>query len=141
MRNCTKPKPDGWPLVYECFGAPYLGAAHGHVGVLAMLALCAPLLAPADREAAAATLARLLDARFAGGNLPIVLGDDARALAVAAALQDAGYYVRAVRPPTVPEGTSRLRICLSAAHEDAQIDGLLAALKQALGALPAPACA
>lgn len=72
---------------------------------------------------------------------PIVLGDDARALAVAAALQDAGYYVRAVRPPTVPEGTSRLRICLSAAHEDAQIDGLLAALKQALGALPAPACA
>ncbi len=67
---------------------------------------------------------------------PIVLGDDARALAAAAMLHDAGYYVRAVRPPTVPEGTSRLRICLSAAHEAEQIDGLVGALAQALARLP-----
>ncbi|MGE3772251.1 MAG: 8-amino-7-oxononanoate synthase [Gammaproteobacteria bacterium] len=68
---------------------------------------------------------------------PVVLGDDARALAAAAALDAAGYYVRAVRPPTVPEGTSRLRICLSATHEPAQIDGLVGALAQALDRLPA----
>lgn len=67
---------------------------------------------------------------------PVLLGDDARALAAAAALNDAGYYVRAVRPPTVPEGTSRLRICLSAAHETAQIDGLVGALQAVLSALP-----
>jgi len=63
---------------------------------------------------------------------PIVLGDDASTLAAAQALRDSGYYVRAIRPPTVPEGTSRLRICLSAAHTEAQIDGLIRALKQAL---------
>lgn len=68
---------------------------------------------------------------------PIVLGDDARALAASAALETAGYYVRAVRPPTVPEGTSRLRICLSAAHEPAQIDGLVDALAHTLDSLPA----
>ncbi|HMM74541.1 MAG TPA: 8-amino-7-oxononanoate synthase [Gammaproteobacteria bacterium] len=68
---------------------------------------------------------------------PIVLGDDARALAAAAALEAAGYYVRAVRPPTVPEGSSRLRVCLSAAHEPAQIDGLVGALVEALARLPA----
>ncbi len=64
---------------------------------------------------------------------PILLGDDARALDAAAALNAAGYYVRAIRPPTVPEGTSRLRICLSAAHSNAQIDGLVAALVKVLG--------
>lgn len=63
---------------------------------------------------------------------PVLLGDDARALAAAAALHDAGYYVRAIRPPTVPEGTSRLRVCLSAAHSDEQIDGLVAALRRSL---------
>jgi 8-amino-7-oxononanoate synthase len=63
---------------------------------------------------------------------PVLLGDDARALAAAAALHEAGYYVRAIRPPTVPEGTSRLRVCLSAAHSAEQIDGLVAALRRAL---------
>ncbi len=65
---------------------------------------------------------------------PVVLGDDARTLAAAQSLRDDGYYVRAIRPPTVPEGTSRLRICLSAAHTEAQIDGLVGALRHALRA-------
>lgn len=68
---------------------------------------------------------------------PIVLGDDARALAAAAHLAAAGFYVRAVRPPTVPEGTSRLRICLSAAHATDHIEGLVAALARALHEVPA----
>jgi 8-amino-7-oxononanoate synthase len=55
-------------------------------------------------------------------------------LAAAQSLRERGYYVRAIRPPTVPEGTSRLRICLSAAHTEAQIDGLVGALQQTLGA-------
>jgi len=65
---------------------------------------------------------------------PVVLGDDALALDAAQSLRERGYYVRAIRPPTVPEGTSRLRICLSAAHTEAQIDGLVDALQQTLGA-------
>ena len=59
---------------------------------------------------------------------PIILGTDDAALAAAAALRKRGLYVRAVRPPTVPEGTARLRICLSGAHAPADIEQLVAAL-------------
>lgn len=68
---------------------------------------------------------------------PIMLGADEKALHAASLLRTAGFYVRAIRPPTVPEGTARLRICLSAAHEDSQIEALVAALAQVLRALNA----
>jgi 8-amino-7-oxononanoate synthase len=60
--------------------------------------------------------------------VPVVLGDEERALAAAAALLDQGLLVPAIRPPTVAPGTSRLRITLSAAHRDEDVDRLLAAL-------------
>lgn len=79
-------------------------------------------------------------ARVASPILPVVLGAEARALAAAAALRDRGFYVRAIRPPTVPRGTSRLRLALTAAHTEAQVDGFLAALAEVLPGLPpAPA--
>ncbi len=59
---------------------------------------------------------------------PLVLGDERRVLAVSAALLHRGFWVAAIRPPTVPPGTARLRITLSAAHEPAQVDALLDAL-------------
>ncbi len=62
---------------------------------------------------------------------PILVGDDAQALALSAALREQGYWVSAIRPPTVPEGSARLRVTLSAAHSEAQVDGLLAALARA----------
>lgn len=62
---------------------------------------------------------------------PLRVDDDAIALAMAAALEARGYWVAAIRPPTVPEGSARLRITLSAQHADAEIDGLLAALDAA----------
>lgn len=65
---------------------------------------------------------------------PLLLGEAARAMAVSRALYQRGYWVAAIRPPTVPAGTSRLRITLSAAHSEADIDGLLLALDEALRA-------
>lgn len=62
---------------------------------------------------------------------PVILGTDARALAASQALWEAGYWVSAIRPPTVPEGSARLRITLSARHRIDQIDGLVAALSSA----------
>jgi 8-amino-7-oxononanoate synthase len=69
---------------------------------------------------------------------PLILGDEARALALSRALFERGYWVAAIRPPTVPRGTSRLRLTLSAAHTDEQIDGLLGALAEGLRALARP---
>jgi len=70
---------------------------------------------------------------------PLVLGAAERALSLSRHLYDSGYWVAAIRPPTVPRGTSRLRITLSATHTTAQVDGLLAALAEGLLQLPAAA--
>ncbi len=61
---------------------------------------------------------------------PVVIGSNEEALAVGAALFEAGLWIPVIRPPTVPEGTSRLRISLSAAHTPAQVERLVAALNE-----------
>ena len=53
--------------------------------------------------------------------VPVRLGAPKRALAAAQQLEEAGFMVVAIRPPTVPEGTSRLRVTFSAAHDDADV--------------------
>ncbi|HYL97782.1 MAG TPA: 8-amino-7-oxononanoate synthase [Blastocatellia bacterium] len=53
--------------------------------------------------------------------LPIVIGDNESAVAVAAAIQDAGFDVRAIRPPTVPEGTARLRVSINIKIDDSAL--------------------
>lgn len=63
--------------------------------------------------------------------IPVVLGDEAAALAASDMLAQAGIMVPAIRPPTVPAGSSRLRITVSAAHTDTDLDRLLDALAQA----------
>jgi 8-amino-7-oxononanoate synthase len=75
--------------------------------------------------------------RVVSAIFPVVLGSEARALAAAAALRERGFHVKAIRPPTVPAGTSRLRVALSAGLEPAHVDGFLAALAEALPGLPA----
>jgi 8-amino-7-oxononanoate synthase len=61
----------------------------------------------------------------------LVIGDNRAALDLAAALEARGIWVPAIRPPTVPQGTARLRITLSAAHREEDIDSLLTALREA----------
>jgi len=62
---------------------------------------------------------------------PLIVGANAEAVALSDALAAQGILVPAIRPPTVPEGTARLRISFSAAHEDADVDALVAALHAA----------
>jgi 7-keto-8-aminopelargonate synthetase-like enzyme len=57
--------------------------------------------------------------------IPIVVGDAKTALALADTLLKSGFHVPAIRPPTVPEGTSRLRLSLSAEHRIEDVKRLL----------------
>lgn len=68
---------------------------------------------------------------------PLIVGDNAQALAWQAALQAQGCYVGAIRPPTVPPGTARLRVTFSAAHGPGDVQRLLGALQQASHTLSA----
>ncbi|TBU81116.1 8-amino-7-oxononanoate synthase [Pseudomonas daroniae] len=67
---------------------------------------------------------------------PILIGDSGRAVALSQALREHGILVTAIRPPTVPAGSARLRVTLSAAHDLAQVDRLLEALAQCWAQLP-----
>lgn len=63
---------------------------------------------------------------------PVLIGSADAAMAASERLLARGYFVAAIRPPTVPAETSRLRIALSAAHRDADVEGLVAALADSL---------
>ena len=63
---------------------------------------------------------------------PLVIGSDEKALQLATALRDNGFFVPAIRPPTVPEGTARLRFTISAAHRSEQIMQLTRCLRALL---------
>jgi 8-amino-7-oxononanoate synthase len=120
----------------------------------AAAARCALQISQAEPERRArlnANIARLrtgaadLGIRLGGGSpiatpiQPLILGDERKALALSAHLMARGFWVAAIRPPTVPRGTARLRITLSAAHTEAQVDGLLEALAGGLRELAAAA--
>jgi 8-amino-7-oxononanoate synthase len=88
----------------------------------------------------AALIDRVAEAGFAPPGhpspiIPVVLGSEQAALSASAALLEDGLWVPAIRPPTVPVGTSRLRVTLSAAHSDHDVSRLL----QTLALLPRPA--
>ncbi len=61
--------------------------------------------------------------------VPVVLGDPAAALEASASLERQGFLVTAIRPPTVPAGTARLRITFTAAHREADIARLAEAVR------------
>ncbi|TQD51039.1 8-amino-7-oxononanoate synthase, partial [Marilutibacter aestuarii] len=69
---------------------------------------------------------------------PVMCGTDAHALAMSRALEQAGYWVAAIRPPTVSEGRARLRVTLSALHGPGDVDGLVDALAYARDRVAGP---
>jgi 8-amino-7-oxononanoate synthase len=78
------------------------------------------------RNAMRETPWRLLDSHTA--IQPVIVGGNEAAVELSTALWDRGFWVPAIRPPTVPKGTARLRISLSAAHSTDDVDALVAAL-------------
>jgi 8-amino-7-oxononanoate synthase len=73
-----------------------------------------------------------IPARSATAIQPVIVGEAGRAVALSARLREQGHRVPAIRPPTVPEGTSRLRVSLCATHAPAQVAGLADALADCL---------
>lgn len=80
------------------------------------------------RAGCAAAGLRLLPSRTA--IQPVLIGSDADAVAASLALREAGLWVPAIRPPTVPPGTARLRVSLSAAHTETDVAQLATQLSQ-----------
>jgi 8-amino-7-oxononanoate synthase len=70
--------------------------------------------------------------------IPIILGSEEMALAASRNLQERGLLVVAIRPPTVPRGTSRLRVTLSCEHTDAEVSCLIESLRGMVGSVPSP---
>ncbi|SPA10962.1 7-keto-8-aminopelargonic acid synthetase [Cupriavidus taiwanensis] len=96
----------------------------------AQLARCIALLREGLAQLAAIAGWTLGDSQTAVQ--PLIVGDNGAALALSATLEADGIRVGAIRPPTVPEGTARLRITLSAAHTEADVRRLLDALSAAV---------
>ena len=70
--------------------------------------------------------------------LPVIIGEDAATMTMAAALQAAGFDVRGIRPPTVPAGTARLRVAITLNVGEAEIEGLGQALQDLRPGSPSP---
>lgn len=75
-------------------------------------------------------LVRRVDPTAGSPIVPVILGDEQAALDASAALLERGLLVPAIRPPTVPPGTSRLRLAISAAHTDEMLSSLVSALDE-----------
>ncbi|HEV7439447.1 MAG TPA: aminotransferase class I/II-fold pyridoxal phosphate-dependent enzyme [Methylobacterium sp.] len=93
------------------------------------------LEAEPERAARPLALARRFTARLGlpeaeSAVVPVLVGAAAAALALSAALEARGFLVVAIRPPTVPAGTARLRVAVSAAHTEAQVDALADAVAE-----------
>jgi 8-amino-7-oxononanoate synthase len=120
------------PFIFSTAPSPLMAAAvrealrmladepERRIALMARVAHAAAVLAPFGAEVTGTQI------------MPLILGEEARTMAVAARLQQAGFDVRGIRPPTVPPGTSRLRISLTQNVMPEDIDALAGALAEAL---------
>lgn len=128
----------GRPFIYATAPSPLMAAA-----VRAALCICRD--APERRERLTALVAHAARELAQCGGIepsgtqiqPVIVHDDGRAVRLAEALQRRGFDVRAIRPPTVPEGTARLRIALTLNVTEADVSALVRALGEELAGLAA----
>ncbi|MDD5461185.1 MAG: 8-amino-7-oxononanoate synthase [Methylococcales bacterium] len=109
-----------------------LGAAQ--LGLELISPICADNLNPAGWVSGSVTQQPedLAAANITSAIQPIIIGDSQRVIEISNALLSAGFLVSAIRPPTVPQGSARLRVTFSALHEEQQVDQLLDALDKAM---------
>jgi 8-amino-7-oxononanoate synthase len=133
-------------LVQQARTYIYTTALPPAVAAAARAALAIVREDPAPRAALHANIARFRSAAAAAGLelgasmtpiQPLPTGTNGRTMRIGERLFAAGFWVGAIRPPTVPAGTARLRITLSSAHRADQIDALVEALAGAIAAEPA----
>jgi 8-amino-7-oxononanoate synthase len=132
-------------LVNRCRPFIYSTAPSPLMAVAALEALAILKEEPQRRENLAQLVAhtgresiRRCGVRASGSQiLPVIVGDDGRAMWLAAALRARGFDVRGIRPPTVPAGTARLRISVTLNVDEQAITDLFAALAEELGAVSA----
>lgn len=122
----------GWGFIFSTAPSPLMASA-----VREALRIVADEPARRERlwvrvEAAERALSRCGVAATGSQILPVVLGDEERTMRVAAAVRAAGFDVRGIRPPTVPAGSSRLRISVTLNASLAEVEGLGDALAEAL---------
>jgi 8-amino-7-oxononanoate synthase len=122
-------------LVNTCRGFIFSTALPAPVAAASLAALRIARAEPWRRERAlglAATLRTVLGLPSAASAIvPVLVGPDAAAVGLASRLQERGFDVRAVRPPTVPEGQARLRITTGAHLQESDVLALAAALMEA----------
>jgi 8-amino-7-oxononanoate synthase len=119
------------PFVFSTALSPVVAAA-------ARAAITVSLAEPARREAALAASDRVrqgmrdlgLDVRGYGHIVPWVVGPSDRAARIAGALRERGIHVHPIRPPSVPAGSARLRLTLTARHVTSDTDRLLGAIRE-----------
>jgi 8-amino-7-oxononanoate synthase len=141
---------------YVCASAPVIALLQGRARSFVYSTGLPPASAAAalaaldimDAEPERCARPRLLARRFAqalhlpdpaSAIVPLIVGEAERALALSSALARAGFLVVAIRPPTVPRGSARLRFTFSAAHSDAQVDALIDAVTNIMSKHAAPA--
>jgi 8-amino-7-oxononanoate synthase len=122
----------GRAFIYSTAPSPLMAAV-----VRASLKLCAGAEQERSQLRAlvrhAGTALTALGLHASGSQIqPVILGADNRAVELARSLQARGYDIRAIRPPTVPEGTARLRIALTLHVGTAELDALFADLAQVM---------
>jgi 8-amino-7-oxononanoate synthase len=122
-------------FIYSTAPSPLMAAA-----VRAALNICAGADAERTRLHALVShtgglMGRKLGMTASGSQVqPIIVGGDRQAVQLAAALQVKGHDIRAIRPPTVPEGTARLRLALTLHTDEAAVDELFADLAAEMAA-------
>lgn len=115
------------PFVYSTSSAPHTCAAvSAAIRVLESDSSPVPVL----HRNIARLASRLGMGDWASPIIPVPMGDEARAVQASAALREAGYFVPAIRWPTVPRGAATLRVTVMATHTEEHIDGLARAISR-----------